>query len=615
MKVTMVQINPTVGDIEYNLSKVKEEVEKAALTGTDLVVFPELSLIGYPPRDLLHKKSIISKIRMAVADLIEFSKRFSELGIIVGVPVETRKDIGKGLYNAALFISNGGLLFQQNKSLLPTYDVFDETRYFDSAEDIDIFEFKGERLGITVCEDIWNDPDLWEYRYYQLDPVDILVDKGATIIINISASPFQSDKEMLRKDILKNYVKKHKIPFVYVNQIGGNDELIFDGQSLAVNDKGVIARLAAFSEDRQTIDTCSKAVHSEESELTQDNSMFESRIELSAEKQDSSSKQNDSEQSNSAKPDFSGSKILPGNTINTDGRVIAGNDIDRGDVEKVHQALVLGIKDYFRKCGFSRAVIGLSGGIDSAVTLCLAVEALGADNVLAISMPGPYSSEGSVEDSRELASNLGIEFKVISIEGIYDSYLDTLDGYFGNLPEDVTEENIQARARGNILMAFSNKYGYLVLATGNKSELAVGYCTLYGDMSGGMSVLSDVPKTMVYQLAEDINKDKDTNGYKEIIPEKIISKAPSAELAPDQKDEDTLPPYEILDKILYYYVDRNISVREIVARGFDEEMVLWIAKKVDNNEYKRRQAAPGLKVTTRAFGMGRRMPVAARIEY
>ncbi|MTI58656.1 MAG: NAD+ synthase [Firmicutes bacterium] len=550
MKICLAQINPTIGDIDNNLKMIKGSIKKAG-DGVDLIVFPEMVLSGYPPRDLLHKKQLISKVNSTVEDLIDFSRDYPQLGIIIGAPVETGKKAGKGLYNSGLFISNSSLLFKQHKSLLPTYDVFDETRYFDPAEEIATYLFKGERLGITICEDIWNAPDLWKNRHYDLDPVDILVNKGASIIINISASPFQYDKDEIRTNILKNYVDKYEIPFVYLNQVGGNDELIFDGQSMIINKDGkILGKLKAFADDLVSID------------LSGDKDKVD-RL-YSAQK----------------KQDFK--------------------------IANVEQALVLGIKDYFRKCGFKKAVIGLSGGIDSAVTLCLAAEALGAENVLAVSMPGPYSSEGSVIDSRELAGNLGLDFKVISIKDIFESYKNTLSGYFADLPEDVTEENIQARIRGNILMAFSNKFGHLVLATGNKSELAVGYCTLYGDMSGGISVLADVPKTMVYELASYINRER------EIIPEEIIEKAPSAELRPDQKDEDSLPPYAVLDKILYYYIDKNMSIKEIAAQGYDQKMLSWVINRVDNNEYKRRQAAPGFKVTSKAFGMGRRMPVAAR---
>lgn len=551
MKICLAQINPTVGDIDNNLKKIKGSIKKAS-DGVDLIVFPEMVLSGYPPRDLLHKKQLIFKVNSAVEELIDFSRDYPQLGIIIGAPVETGKKAGKGLYNSGLLISNGSLLFKQHKSLLPTYDVFDETRYFDPAEEIATYLFKGERLGITICEDIWNDPDLWENRHYDLDPVDILVNKGASIIINISASPFQYDKDEIRTNILKNYVNKYEIPFVYLNQVGGNDELIFDGQSMIINKNGeMLGKLKAFADDLLSI------------ELSRDIEQVDRPYTIQKKQDDK--------------------------------------------IASVEQALVLGIKDYFQKCGFKKAVIGLSGGIDSAVTLCLAAEALGADNILAVSMPGPYSSEGSVIDSRELAGNLGVDFKVISIKDIFESYKNTLSGYFADLPEDVTEENIQARIRGNILMAFSNKFGHLVLATGNKSELAVGYCTLYGDMSGGISVLADVPKTMVYELASYINRKQ------EMIPEEIIEKAPSAELRPDQKDEDSLPPYAVLDKILYYYIDKNMSIKEIAAQGYDQEMVSWVINRVDNNEYKRRQAAPGLKLTSKAFGMGRRMPVAAQL--
>jgi NAD+ synthase (glutamine-hydrolysing) len=545
MKVVIAQLNPIVGDVAGNQIKITETLTQYSRE-TDLIVFPELFLVGYPPQDLLEKTWFIGQVSQAIDAIAAYSTQYPQTGIIFGAPVPAGNNSGKGLYNAAVFVHNGQVLLKQPKSLLPTYDVFDEARHFDPASRIITIPFKDEILGLTICEDAWYDPALWPLReMYDFDPVAELAGQGATLLINISASPFHAGKDQLRYYLISGLARKHRIPFIFVNQIGGNDELIFDGGSMAFDSKGnPIFTAPFFQEHIQTIDMKS-----------------------------------------------------PG---------ILKTYQPQDKIKAVYQALVLGIKDYIRKCGFQKTVIGLSGGIDSALTCCLAVEALGKENVLGISMPSPYSSTGSVEDSRQLAANLGINFEIIPISDIFQAYLATFTGYFKETAQDTTEENIQARIRGNILMAFANKYGYLALSTGNKSELAVGYCTLYGDMSGGLSVISDVPKTMVYELADYVNR------VREVIPRAIIDKAPSAELKPGQRDQDTLPPYPILDQILHYYVEEGYSLEELSSR-YDPETVKWVIRAVDRNEYKRKQAAPGLKVTTKAFGVGRRMPVAKKI--
>jgi NAD+ synthase (glutamine-hydrolysing) len=546
MRITLAQMNPVVGDLGGNLSKVPNLLEQCSKEDSDLLVLPELFLVGYPPKDLLERRWFIQRVQQAVEKLSEISTAHPQTGILFGAPLHTGKNTGKGLYNSAILVHEGKILSLHHKSLLPTYDVFDESRYFDPATEIHTVSFKGETLGISICEDAWNDPQLWPRgRFYTFDPIDSLAKKGTSLFINISASPFEMGKEETRYRLIRGHAQKHRIPFVFVNQIGGNDELIFDGRSLCIDKKGEpIAVFPAFTEQVQTIDM-----------------------------------------SLSGTPGFY---------------------VPQDKIESVHEALILGIRDYMRKCGFSKAVVGLSGGIDSALTCCLAKEAMGSQNILGISMPSPYSSKGSIEDSRKLAERIGIQFRVIPITEIYDSYLVTLKEHFQGRETDVTEENIQARIRGNILMAFSNKFGYLVLSTGNKSELAVGYCTLYGDMSGGLSVLSDVPKTKVYELAKFINRKT------EIIPKEIIEKPPSAELKPNQVDQDTLPPYPILDKILHHYIEEESSPEEITGMGFDPQTVNWVIRTVERNEYKRRQATLGLKVTSKAFGVGRRMPIAAK---
>jgi len=545
MKVTLAQLNPTIGDFTGNLAKVEQTLTACAADAPDLVVFPELFLTGYPPRDLLERMWFVHQAQEAVDTLLAISRRYPQIGILVGAPLPTGRPTGKGLYNTALLIQDGRVLFRQNKSLLPTYDVFDEARYFDPAPEVGVVPFRGEVLGISICEDAWTDPELWLRLPYDSDPIAKLAAAGATLLLNISASPFWVGKEGIRYRLVSNHARKYGLPFLFVNQVGANDELIFDGRSLFVDGNGrPVNVLPAFAEQVQTVDTRSTA------------------------------------------PD--------------DGYV------PQPAIETIYQALLLGIRDYTRKTGFRQVVLGLSGGIDSAVTCCLAVAALGRENVLGVTMPSPYSSAGSIEDSRQLAGNLGIRFQVIPIADVYAAYLEMLKPAFAGRPADVTEENVQARIRGNVLMALSNKFGYLVLTTGNKSELAVGYCTLYGDMSGGLAVIADVPKTLVYELARYINRDG------EIIPQACLTKPPSAELRPNQTDQDTLPPYDVLDGILQLYVDEGMSLAEIVARGYDRETVAWVLRAVDRNEYKRWQAAPGLKVTSKAFGMGRRMPVAAK---
>lgn len=547
MKIGLAQLNPVVGDIEGNIGKLESVLEEYSSRNVDLMIFPELFVTGYPPRDLLEKSWFIQKVEESVDDLKRISMKYPEVGMIVGIPLPTGKQVGRGLYNAALFVYKGQEVARAAKSLLPTYDVFDEERYFDPAPDITIARFKGEILGICLCEDAWNDPEFWpKRRMYSFDPVEALVKKGATIVVNISASPFTVGKEEIRYRLIRNHARRHKVPFVYLNQVGGNDELVFDGRSMVFNRNGELIYLGAgFKEEIGLVET------------DREDAVFYEPQER---------------------------------------------------IASVFDALVFGTRDYVRKCGFKKAVLGLSGGIDSAVTCVVAVEALGAQNVLGISMPSPYSSEESVRYAGELANRLGVRFAVLPIHEIFEAYLTLFDEHLGGRRLDVAEENVQARIRGNILMSYSNRFGYLVLSTGNKSELAVGYCTLYGDMSGGLSVLTDVPKTMVYELATYINR------HREIIPREIITKAPSAELRPGQTDRDSLPPYPILDQVLQLYVEEGMGVQNIVKLGIDELTVKKVVRMVDTSEYKRRQAVPGLKVTSKAFGSGRRMPIAAHVD-
>jgi NAD+ synthase (glutamine-hydrolysing) len=536
MKIAISQINPIIGDIKGNTDKILSYISKAKKEDCELIIFPELSILGYPPRDLLLRNDLLKKVDEIIKEKILPESK--DIGILLGAPL--CKD-GR-IYNSALLFYHEKIFGYQHKTLLPSYDVFDETRYFKPANYRHPIIFKGVNLGITVCEDIWNDKDYWNRKIYEIDPLEELISQGAEIIINISASPYYYGKIKLRLDMLSYIAQKYKRPIVYVNQVGGNDELIFDGSSLVITEDGKIAwRGKSFEEDFGIVD-------------------FENL-----------------------------SFIKDINFI-------------KEDIEFIYKALVLGIKDYFSKLGFKKAVVGLSGGIDSSVTAVLAVSALGPENVLGVSMPSRYSSEGSIKDAEKLAKNLGIDFRIIPIEMIFKSYLETFNPN-GNPIMDLAEENLQARIRGNILMFISNREGYLVLTTGNKSELAVGYCTLYGDMAGGLAVIGDIPKMMVYELAKFINRER------EIIPQSVLTKVPSAELRPNQKDEDSLPPYSILDQILKAYIEDNLSIEEIVEKGFERSLVEEVIKKIDSAEYKRRQAPPVLKVTTKAFGMGRRMPI------
>jgi NAD+ synthase (glutamine-hydrolysing) len=539
MKIALAQINPTVGDFAGNSAKIVEFAQRAAARGADLAIFSELCLCGYLPLDLLERPQFIERNERELACL---ATRLP-IPAIVGYAAKSTGATGKLAANAAALLANGKTEFVQHKMLLPTYDVFDESRYFQPAQSQNIFAFAGQNLGITICEDIWNDKTFWTKPLYERDPVSELTAKGASFIVNLSGSPYTIDKRHLRLDMLRALAKSSALPVAYVNQVGGDDSLVFDGGSVVVLPDGrVPAHAKSFEEDLVLFDTETNAgeIHSQPEK----------------------------------------------------------------EIELVHQALICGTRDYVCKSGFRSIVVGLSGGIDSSMVAAIAVGALGRENVLGVSMPGPYSSGGSRSDAHKLAENLGIEFRSIPITDVFGAYRSALADAFQGRPEDVTEENLQARIRGNYLMALSNKFGSMVLSTGNKSELAVGYCTLYGDMAGGLAMLSDVPKTMVYELARLINRER------ELIPRASIEKPPSAELRPNQTDQDSLPPYDILDRILEAYIQDVKCPSQIAAEyGFDLELVRSIAAKVDRNEYKRRQAAPGLKVTSRAFGLGRPFPI------
>jgi NAD+ synthase (glutamine-hydrolysing) len=544
MKIALGQLNPTVGDFSGNSAKILDAAARAKTRGADLIVFSELCLCGYLPQDLVERPAFLDRNQKELDCL---AKKLS-LPAIVGYVARANGATGKIAANAAALIANGKIVFEQHKMLLPTYDVFDESRYFQPARSQQAIDFSGQRLGITICEDIWNDKNFWTTRLYDRDPVAELVGQGAALLINLSASPYVIDKRNLRLEMLRSIARTHQRPIVYVNQVGGNDTLVFDGGSLVVMPDGQVAAQAKiFEEDLVIFDssTGKGEIHAQPKE----------------------------------------------------------------EIQVALDALVCGTRDYVRKCGFTKVVVGLSGGIDSAVVAAIAAAALGPENVFGVSMPGPYSSEGSRSDAQKLAKNLGVEFIVLPIGDVFASYRAELSAVFAGKKEDVTEENLQARIRGNLLMALSNKYGAMVLSTGNKSELAVGYCTLYGDMAGGLAVIADVPKTMVYALAETINRER------ELIPHATIEKPPSAELRPNQKDTDSLPPYDVLDRILKSYIEDLLSPEEIAARfGYDLPLVRGIAIKVDRNEYKRKQAAPGLKLTSRAFGFGRPFPLAQKFE-
>jgi len=543
MKILLAQIDTFVGDVEGNARRVLEMIEKGRARGADLVIFPELTLLGYPPRDLVLQNSLIGE---NIAALERIAAKTGKTGAIVGFVDRNPSNEGKGLFNAAALIADGKILSKHYKSLLPTYDVFDEGRYFDPAPGVSVAEFRGKRIAVTICEDIWNfDPGDGGRRLYNSNPVDSLSKQNPDLIVNISASPFTLGKRKIREQVIGETLKICPVPLVHVNLVGGNDSIIFDGWSAAFDKEGkLLARTSDFCEDCVLfdLDSMKGQIHPE---------------------------------------------TAPG-------------------PERLLEALKLGLADYVKKCGFEKCVLGLSGGIDSALVAAVAAFALGAENVEAVCMPSRFSSKGSLDDAARLAKNLGIRLKTISIEEPFSSFLELMKPLFGDLPFDVAEENIQARIRGVILMALSNKFGWLVLSTGNKSELAMGYCTLYGDMTGGLAVISDVPKTLVYELASYINRER------ELIPRSIIQKPPSAELRPDQKDEDSLPPYDVLDPVIRAFVEERRDLGEIAeSNGLDPEFVRGILGKLAKSEYKRRQAAPGLKLTGRAFGEGWRMPIAA----
>jgi NAD+ synthase (glutamine-hydrolysing) len=541
MKVALAQINTTVGDLTGNEAKIRAAYQRAVEAGVDLVVFPELAVCGYPPRDLLHKSRFLEQNWAIVERLAQAT---SKTGLLIGYAGRNERRPGREATNSAALLQNGKVAATRHKTLLPTYDVFDEDRYFEPATENLPVEFNGQKIGITICEDVWNDEDFWRDRRYPRNPAAELAAGGATVLFNVSASPWHLGKNRTRREMLSSLAAKTKCPLVYCNLVGGNDELVFDGASLVFDAAGKLAAIGTmFDEDFLIVDT------------------------------------------------------------GTPGEAAAQ---PQPDEEKIYRALVLGLRDYLHKCGFKSAVLGLSGGIDSAITAVIAADALGRENVRGVSLPSQYSSQGSLDDARILAKRLGIQYDVIPIQPAFEAVKGQLSSVFAGRPEDTTEENIQARLRGVILMAISNKFGSLLLTTGNKSELAVGYCTLYGDMCGGLAVISDVPKTMVYRISKWINRER------EIIPTASLTKPPSAELRPNQTDQDSLPPYDVLDAILEAYVVECRSTAEIIKRGYDEESVRRIVRLIDFNEYKRRQAAPGLKVTTKAFGVGRRIPIAQR---
>lgn len=544
MRVFLAQLNTTVGAVESNASKVAQGIARARQEGADLVVFPELTLTGYPPKDLLEFPQFVAKNRAA---LQQISAVTEGIGALVGFVSPGESGEGKGLHNSAALLADGKVVSVHHKTLLPTYDVFDEGRHFDPAPAVQPVAFRGFRLGISICEDCWNDRLYWRRRMYPVDPIESLAEQGIDVLINLSASPFATGKRQLKQDMFTQIAARHRVPLVCVNLVGGNDSLIFDGCSNVFDAEGrIVVQLADFREDGVVVDL----------------------------------------------------------------RAPAGpiRDAASGEEAEVYEALLLGLRDYLHKCGFKRAIVGLSGGIDSALTATLAAAALGAENVLGVSMPSRYSSQGSLEDARRLAENLCIEYRVIPIEPMYAAFLESMPDLDGGAKPELAVENLQARVRGAILMTLSNKYGSLVLATGNKSELATGYCTLYGDMVGGLAVLGDVPKTLVYRLAHYINE----RAGCERIPRTTIEKPPSAELRPDQQDTDALPPYETLDPIVAAHVEDRLDADAIVERGYDRETVEIVLGRINRNEYKRLQAPPPLKVTSKAFGYGRRMPIAAR---
>ena len=553
MRIGIAQLDFTIGAFAGNLERIARAVGEANRLGVDLLLLSELATVGYPPRDLLEREDFVRENLRQLERIAALSNE--RLGIVVGYVEPNPGPEGKALFNGAALCHRGEVVGRYRKCLLPTYDVFDEARHFEPGGEAAPLELKGVRLGVTICEDVWNNADFVPRQLYERDPLDELQGEGVDLFVNISASPFVVGKGQLRRNMLSAEAAKHGKFLFSANQVGANDELIFDGHSLGFDPSGaVILRARDFAEDLVVYDVPEGALHG-----------------------------------------GSVTTAPPGEI-----RPVAG-----GPIEEAYGALVLGLRDYTQKCGFEKVVLGLSGGIDSALTAAVAADALGPGNVLGVAMPTRYSSDSSLPDAESLVSNLGIDFRVVPIDGIFQTYLDAVDPIFAGMAPDVTEENIQARIRGDVLMAFSNKLGRLLLSTGNKSELAVGYCTLYGDMSGGLAVISDVPKTMVYEICRWLNRER------EVIPANVLTKPPSAELRPDQTDRDSLPPYEILDRVLEGYVERNLSVEEIAAGGIPVGVVREVVRLIDRNEYKRRQAAPGLKITSKAFGVGRRYPIAA----
>jgi NAD+ synthase (glutamine-hydrolysing) len=545
VKISLLQLDSTIGDFAANQKKLLDSYEKAVALGAQFILAPELFLCGYPPRDLLQREDFIAA---NLAALNETAKKVSAIPLCVGFVEKNSHRPGRALKNSAAVLQNRKIIWRTTKCLLPTYDVFDEDRYFEPAQKIAPFEFNGKKIGITICEDIWNDEDFWPQRLYRRDPIQELIAQGAEMILNISASPWSEGKEKTRLEMLQRVAHDEKIPLAQVNLVGANDELIFDGTSVALNSRGEILALGkSFTEEILVVD-----LNKNKKRKTENKNKFPPREEM------------------------------------------------------IFSALSLGIRDYVRKCGFKNVIIGLSGGIDSALVALLAVDALGAKNVLGVAMPARYSSEHSLSDAEMLAKNLGIRFEILPIEPAFNSIEKQLEKVFSDFKPNEAEENVQSRLRGVTLMALANKFGALVLTTGNKSEMAVGYCTLYGDMNGALAPLADVFKTDVYKIAHWINREKI------IIPENSISKPPSAELRPNQTDQDSLPPYETLDAILDLYVVKNLSKEEIVKKGFDAEIVNDVLNKINFSEYKRRQAAPALKISARAFGTGRRIPIAQK---
>ncbi len=542
VKILLAQRNSTVGDFAGNLRLVRDAIERARVAKADVVALPELFLPGYPPRDLVEKASFVEANERALEQAAAMA---TDVVLVVGCLERNSSGVGKGVFNAAAVCAQGSVSALVRKLLLPTYDVFDEGRNFEPGSSPSVVTIAGARVGLSICEDAWNSPDFWSHRHYTRDPIREQAERGVDWFLNISASPFAVGRGPLRPRMFSEHARAHRRPILFVNLVGGNDELVFDGRSLAVDGAGRV-RLEAhpFREEDLLVDL---------------DALPASREPPSA-----------------------------------------------PDAEEVLEALVLGTRDYVRKCGFERAVVGLSGGIDSSVVAAIAAEALGPERVLGVSMPSRYSSEGSLADAKTLAQALGIGYRVIPIDPMFQSYLATLEPHFEGRPADVTEENVQARIRGNVLMAISNKFGHLVLTTGNKSELAVGYCTLYGDMSGGLAVISDVPKTLVYEVGRALDRRRPA------IPESVYAKAPSAELRPNQTDQETLPPYEALDRILKLYVEERRPLAEILAAGLPADWVRQTIARVDGNEYKRKQAAPGLRVTSKAFGLGWRIPIAQK---